>query len=592
MRNKYRILLLAASILTIGCTQTPYNEGTPESRPINVEITARAGIGIESRTALGDDGISVRWSPGDRITLWALDAGGAASFEAQPFELRHYDATYDEARFTGTVPAMAQGSYTYCAVSPQPATYDGTRVTYEIPAEQNGTFDGSLDVMIAEPVADAPALVEGLNSNLSLRFRHKIHLLRIRIPGNQLGEPVTRLTLKFPVPVAGTMSLDITDAEATPTINGSNQITLRFDQPKDVGDVVYAAIAPVALEESDLIEITATGELYESETRTMPGKDFQAGHITPIAYTVPGAGGPVGTIIRFSLKDTGVNTLGEAVEKLWFAADGITLDEGSEAKPFTVNDKGEYELVFPNDSDIPARLQQAGALTVYYDSEHATVSKSCTLGTLTIPGVNHITLPNVPYLFEEDFSGASNHDYSNSTDELSGIGLPGWGASRYEVQSGRAACYMYVRNQHLLDRQPPGTSGHAVPSAQGGSLGLHQGIVQHRSSHCFGNPVVPMERNLRIRHTGRHRGRHLGRYRHDAGCRTIHPGRRRRLHQSAAPVQNGYSSDGRHLGNPPYMACRRLPESVRRLVQYDHGQILLHLYRRHQSIHRKSINPQ
>lgn len=484
MRNKYRILLLAASILTIGCTQTPYNEGTPESRPINVEITARAGIGIESRTALGDDGISVRWSPGDRITLWALDAGGAASFEAQPFELRHYDATYDEARFTGTVPAMAQGSYTYCAVSPQPATYDGTRVTYEIPAEQNGTFDGSLDVMVAEPVADAPALVEGLNSNLSLRFRHKIHLLRIRIPGNQLGEPVTRLTLKFPVSVAGTMSLDITDAEATPTINGSNQITLRFDQPKDVGDVVYAAIAPVALEESDLIEITATGELYESETRTMPGKDFQAGHITPIAYTVPGAGGPVGTIIRFSLKDTGVNTLGEAVEKLWFAADGITLDEGSEAKPFTVNDKGEYELVFPNDSDIPARLQQAGALTVYYDSEHATVSKSCTLGTLTIPGVNHITLPNVPYLFEEDFSGASNHDYSNSTDELSGIGLPGWGASRYEVQSGRAACYMYVgTNTSSIDNRRGRLDTPFLPLKEGASVSI-------KVSYNIGAPIV------------------------------------------------------------------------------------------------------
>ena len=484
MRNKYRILLLAASILTIGCTQTPYNEGTPESRPINVEITARAGIGIESRTALGDDGISVRWSPGDRITLWALDAGGAASFEAQPFELRHYDATYDEARFTGTVPAMAQGSYTYCAVSPQPATYDGTRVTYEIPAEQNGTFDGSLDVMVAEPVADAPALVEGLNSNLSLRFRHKIHLLRIRIPGNQLGEPVTRLTLKFPVPVAGTMSLDITDAEATPTINGSNQITLRFDQPKDVGDVVYAAIAPVALEESDLIEITATGELYESETRTMPGKDFQAGHITPIAYTVPGAGGPVGTIIRFSLKDTGVNTLGEAVEKLWFAADGIALDKGSAANPFAVNDEGESELVFPDDSDMPARLQRAGALTVYYGSEHATVSKSCTLGTLTIPGVNHITLPNVPYLFEEDFSGASNHDYSNSTDELSGIGLPGWGASRYEVQSGRAACYMYVgTNTSSIDNRRGRLDTPFLPLKEGASVSI-------KVSYNIGAPIV------------------------------------------------------------------------------------------------------
>lgn len=484
MRNKYRILLLAAPILTIGCTQTPYDEGSPETRPINVEITARAGLGIKSRTALGDDGISVRWSSGDRIALWALDAGGAASFEAQPFELRHYDATYDEARFTGTVPAMTQGSYTYCAVSPQPAMHDGTRVTYEIPAEQNGAFDGSLDVMVAEPVADAPALVEGLNSNFSLRFHHKIHLLRIRIPGNQLGEPVTRLTLKFPVPVAGTMSLDVTDADAAPTISGSNQITLRFDQPKDVGDVVYAVIAPVVLEEADQIEITASGELYESETRTMPGKNFQAGHITPIAYTVPGAGGLVGTIIRFSLKDTGVNTLGEAVEKLWFAADGITLDKGSEAKPFTINDKGEYELIFPNDSDIPARLQQAGTLTVYYDSEHATISKSCSLGTLAIPGINNITLPNVPYLFEEDFSGAANHDYSNSTDELSGIGLPGWGASRYEIQSGRAACYMYVgTNTSSIDNRRGRLDTPFLPLKEGASVSI-------KVSYNIGAPIV------------------------------------------------------------------------------------------------------
>lgn len=484
MSNKHLTLLLAAPILAIGCSRMPDSEGSPQSRPISVEITTRTDIGIESRTALGDDGISVRWSTGDRIALWALDTEGSALFEAQPFELRHYNATYDEARFTGTVNSMAEGRYTYCAVSPQPATHDGTRVTYEIPAEQNGAFDGSLDIMAAEPVADAPALVEGLNGNLSLRFRHQIHLLRIRIPGNQLGEPVTRLTLKFPVPVAGTMSFDITDADAAPTISGSNQITLRFDQPKDVGDVVYAVIAPVVLEETDQIEIMATGELYESEPRTMPGKNFQAGHVTPIAYTVPEAGGPAGTIIRFRLNDTGVNTLGEAVKKLWFAAEGITLDEGSEAKPFTVNDKGEYELVFPNDSEIPTRLQEAGALTVYYDSEHATVSKSCTLGTLAIPGVNDITLPDVPYLFEEDFSGASNHDYSNSTDELSGIGLPGWGASRYEIQSGRAACYMYVgTNTSSIDNRRGRLDTPFFPLKEGASVSI-------KVSYNIGAPVV------------------------------------------------------------------------------------------------------
>ena len=92
--------------------------------------------------------------------------------------------------------------------------------------------------------------------------------------------------------------------------------------------MVYAVIAPVVLEETDQIEIMATGELYESEPRTMPGKNFQAGHVTPIAYMVPEAGGPAGTIIRFRLNDTGVNTLGEAVKKLWFAAEGITPGRG------------------------------------------------------------------------------------------------------------------------------------------------------------------------------------------------------------------------------------------------------------------------
>ena len=135
MSNKHLTLLLAAPILAIGCSRMPDSEGSPQSRPISMEITARTDIGIESRTALGDDGISVRWSTGDRIALWALDTEGSALFEAQPFELRHYNATYDEARFTGTVNSMAEGRYTYCAVSPQPATHDGTRVTYEIPAE-------------------------------------------------------------------------------------------------------------------------------------------------------------------------------------------------------------------------------------------------------------------------------------------------------------------------------------------------------------------------------------------------------------------------------------------------------------------------
>ena len=217
MSNKHLTLLLAARSSRSDVPGCPTAKA-PQSRPISMEITARTDIGIEKphgsrrRRHLRP----LEHGRPDR-PLGPSDTEGSASSRPSPLELRHYNATYDEARFTGTVNSMAEGRYTYCAVSPQPATHDGTRVTYEIPAEQNGAFDGSLDIMAAEPVADAPALVEGLNGNLSLRFRHQIHLLRIRIPGNQLGEPVTRLTLKFPVPVAGTMSFDISDADAAPT---------------------------------------------------------------------------------------------------------------------------------------------------------------------------------------------------------------------------------------------------------------------------------------------------------------------------------------------------------------------------------------
>lgn len=446
----FRGILAGLLAATAACSTAPEPESVPVTDPITVTIGAapRIGIDVESRTQVDAEGANVQWSGDDRIALWARTADGSMALDKAEFALWHFSTTYQEALFRGDIPAMEEAqTYTYYAAYPVPAATadDSQRVAYEIPSVQDGTFHGEWDVMVATPLDNAPGLVAGDNSGtVSLAFHHQVHLLRIRIPENKLGEPITQLKLTFPTAVTGTLTVNLADPQAQPQITGSQSVTLQFAEPKNANDVVFATIAPVSLEATDQIEIVATGSIYESQTRTFAGKDFQAGHTTPISYTVPEVGRILGTMLRLSLHDTGENTLGEAIQRLWVAADGVAFDEGSAEKPFTVNDKGQYELLLPEGSEIPDQLNAAGALTVYYDSEHATVTRQLTLPTINTQAVNEITLPDVPYLFEEDFSGASAQDYTSSTNELSGIGLPGWGASRYEIQPGRAAFFMYV----------------------------------------------------------------------------------------------------------------------------------------------------
>lgn len=481
----------AGVVVTLAaCSKSPGSESAPVAERISVSIGVSSGIGIdvESRTQIDGQGVNVQWADGDRIALWAEAADGTFAFEGSAFALSRFGASKQEALFRGEIDPM-EGSqkYSYYAVYPVPASVMSAsrEVSYEIPSVQDGAYHGEWDVMVSEAVENAPGLVAGDNSDaVTLHFHHQVHLLRIRIPENLLGEAITKLTLTFPTEVTGTLTVDITDPQAQPQISGSRSLTLQFAEPKNAGDVVFATIAPVTLTESDLIGIVATGSIYESQTRTFPGKDFRPGHTTPIAYTVPEAEKILGTMLRFSLHDTGEATLGETVQKLWIEADGVAFDEGSAAKPFTVNAEGQYEILLPNGSEIPGQLNAAGALTVCYDSEHATVTKRLALSEIQTQAVNEIALPDVPYLFEEDFSGASAQDYTSSTDELSGIGLPGWGASRYEVQPGRAAFYMYV-----------GTSTSSIDNRQGRMdtpfLPIKEGAsVNIKVSYNIGAPIV------------------------------------------------------------------------------------------------------
>lgn len=300
---------------------------------------------------------------------------------------------------------MPADTYTYYAVSPVPSESDGTQATYLIPDVQDGGFNGDWDVMVADPVK-APALEKNdTGKTVQFQFRHKVHVLKIRIPKNDLGEKVSEITLAFPQPVTGRMTVDAADPDAAPTLtDGNNTLTLRFDTPKDAGDVVFAVIAPVELTAEQPVTITAICEAGESEPRNIPGKHFSEGHTTPIAYHIP-AIGRYYTRLNFSLPaDKGTATLGEAVGKITLTApEGSLFDNGTNVRQFTPDAEGKYTMVLkPSWTDNLS----GKAVTVQYESESAVVSNTLTMPQITATIGNAQTLVRATESFKKYYNNA------------------------------------------------------------------------------------------------------------------------------------------------------------------------------------------
>lgn len=238
MRINFRIILLALPLVFGACSDSSDADTRPATETISVSVGSGPKIDIESedksRTQLGEDGVSVKWASDDQIALWAVNSRSETVFSKQAFKLYHYNTDYNTAKFRGDIPQMPADTYTYYAVSPVPSESDGTQATYLIPDVQDGGFNGDWDVMVADPVK-APALEKNdTGETVQFQFRHKVHVLKIRIPKNDLGEKVSEITLAFPQPVTGRMTVDAADPDAAPTLtDGNNTLTLRFDTPKD-----------------------------------------------------------------------------------------------------------------------------------------------------------------------------------------------------------------------------------------------------------------------------------------------------------------------------------------------------------------------
>ena len=454
--RRFWTTLLAPPLAFASCSDMPEADTKPPAGTIEVSIGSGPKIdirtGAQTRTELGEDGVTVQWADNDCIALWAVDSQGQETIDQQVFKLWHYNEEYNTAKFTATVPEMPEDAYTYYAVSPVPfAANRLEEALYRIPAEQDGSFNGDYDIMVAHPI-EGSALQQGDNSQtVNLQFEHNVHVLKIHIPSNNLGEDISKITLTFPEPVAGVLKVNGTDPTAAPQLtSGSNVLTLTFDTPKKPGDTVFAVIAPVELTSAQSVTITATGTTRESRTREFAGKNFTAGHTTPIAYHIP-AIGRYYTRLNFSLPaDKGTATLGETVEKITLTApEGSLFDNGTNVRQFTPDAEGKYTMVLkPSWTDNLS----GKTVTVRYESESAVVSNTLTMPQITESGSSDITF-SVPYLLAEDFSKASSFTGGSSTsgsaagNDLSDKGLSGWvGGQRLEIDAGKCAVLRMYSN--------------------------------------------------------------------------------------------------------------------------------------------------
>ncbi len=459
------------------CSRESESGSQPERRTA-VTIDCAGAFGVDVRTfvegQLSNGDLEIGWDEADRFRLWSCRSGdGTPVTSGADFALYHYDMTFPVARFKGEVDLAAYnaggGIYNYYAVSPLPASeadVQGTRVSYTIPAVQTGQFDGNLDILTAQ-LLNAPALAEEHNPDIRLQFQHQVHVLRIAIPENRMGEDIRAMELTFPegVNVAGRLTVDAAGASEPELTEGSSVIRLNFAEPKRAGDVVYVTIAPTTIPAEGVISMRIIGRTGETSTACLGGvaRTMAAGHFSPVELRVPQMKIRY-TLLTFRLPEGfGVNTLGEAVNKVKITPSGGSLagatlpdDSVLTSSELTYgvssNDGRDYTIMLMPDvaEGIIAGLN-GKALTIELESPRAwgmsqvLAGRNITLNAETVYDIS------VPYLLDIDlmgFSGSDGHDNpgygwkSDTNTKASNLGekinakLAGWSGVNVGVESG------------------------------------------------------------------------------------------------------------------------------------------------------------
>lgn len=421
--NRFFTILSALSLLLVSCEQFEIPTTSADGK---VRVTIKSGA-TDSRTSVAENGLSTTWCNDDQIAVWASN-GSTNALNAQPFKVFYSHGGYVE--FTSDITPMGDGTFTYYSTHPVPANVSGTTATFPIERVQQGSFDGTNDVLVAYPASGLA--LENEDAEVSLRFKHKMHTLRMFVPDDVdgMGEPIRRIDITFPTSVVGDVSVDYTSATAPATLaNGSEVVSIEIPEGLSASSdaarkYAYAIVFPATMNESDQITFTLRSDNYRA-VQSFGARTLSEGGSTPVRLTCSPDNR---TILRFTI---GNNFLGEKPTKVTFtAAIGEAVADAA-----TTFDKYDYY-----DLDVTDLEGLAGQpITVTYESESAIVSQQLTLPNYEAGKLTDVVL-TVPYLLYEDFSGMSAFEnntyefgafnYNPSAITLDSYGLTGWTGAR------------------------------------------------------------------------------------------------------------------------------------------------------------------
>lgn len=463
--DKIRTFLILSSLSLLISCQLDF----PEIDRVQNLGTQKVGIyagGTATRTEMLSNGLSAAWTAGDELAVWARTSTGSYALSNQVFTTYGIDS--QRGFFTSTLPsAMADGTYTYMCCYPVPTSISGTNATFDLPALQDGKVSGGADIMIATPVEHGPLTSipdPDDHSGMSLRMNRLMHQFRFWLPSEYgtIGEDIEQIVISMPQNIAGTVTADISAPSSAAVLsNGTNTMTLELAEPIsasadfDNASFACAAVFPYngTYTSSDYMNLTAYTQKYKAtiDPISLSGRTFAAGHSTPVQIK------PVSIEEYYRLtmivRD---NHIGEPLSNVRISFNGgewyrytNTSAEGNgnfrhSVEAFGADGKEAYDLII---SSITS-----GVATYTYETEHALVERPITADMMTYDG-NRIVLDlgDVPYLLDEDFSGAlataHDDDYSSSSDTNLGgyvlngyMPLDGWNASRFSIIEGE-----YVR---------------------------------------------------------------------------------------------------------------------------------------------------
>ena len=498
LRSAVGRTIAAATIAAAACSEPKI--GTPgpedfhssESDKVLITVPALSSPSVGTRIEMTDDtdtpsagqSVSLSWTEGDAFALWAVGDNADESCKNIRFE---YWGTpeYDEQSVcfvSGEVPKMAEGTYSYTAFYPVPSEENIDRelnkVSYEIPASQSGSeiYDGSLDIMTARPARSRALLRDWYSNDLALKFEHRTHTLKVTVPAekNSFGQPISRIRIEFPQPVAGRITFDAATGEADTGGLTENYVDVRFDDPVPTDEefTFWVFIAPVSID-GGTVKFTAygTGE-GDKEYKCDPSSttrfgDLQEAHITPVKLGIDEGY----SVTWFNYTVDGLSQLGEDVTALH-----LTLPEGlrfadrtAETTLYPDPEDGLFKVAFR--TRILERWFSEGnasvTMTPIYESEHALVAEHAEPLIIASGGYEYDTHNDMgtvaaPYLFFEDFAAVEslNYVYDHSSSGRTGekaahffMGSSGWTGARIKSQANTSISVACYRNRSIVSSE-------------------------------------------------------------------------------------------------------------------------------------------